>query len=100
MDCLLKKGVGSNYILWQFCRWWVHKKGIRGKRKKDSKFKCQTCEKQRTDTARDCPGIELNGQSLKIQEKFCYPDDAKRAGGGAVDSAMTRIRSRWSKFRD
>ena len=33
--------------------------GIRGKLKKDSKFKCQACANQQTDIAEDCPGIEL-----------------------------------------
>ena len=30
------------------------------------KFKCQTYANQQTDKAEDCPGIELNGQSLEI----------------------------------
>ena len=33
--------------------------GIRGKLKKDSKFKCQACANQQTGIAEDCPGIEL-----------------------------------------
>ena len=48
---------------------------IRGKLKKDSKLKCQACANQQTDIAGDFPGIELNGQSLEIVEKFCHLDD-------------------------
>ena len=35
-----RKGVGSNSILWPFCRCWVHKRysGTRGKLKVNSKF--------------------------------------------------------------
>ena len=38
----------------------------------NSKFKCQACANQQVNIAEDCPGIELNGPSLEIVEKFCY----------------------------
>ena len=38
----------------------------------NSKFKCQSCANQQVNIAEDCPGIELNGQSLEIVEKFFY----------------------------
>ena len=66
----------------------MHKRcsGIRGKLKKDSKFKCRICRNQQTDVAQDCPVIESNGQSLKIVEKICYLGDTVGAKRGAVDS--------------
>ena len=33
-------------------------------------------------------------------ERFCFPGDTIGARGDAVDSIMTRVRNRWSKFRD
>ena len=49
--------------------------------------------------AENCLGIELNGQSLEIVEKFCYVSDTLRATEGAFDIIITRIRSGWCKFR-
>lgn len=42
--------------------------------------------------------MELNGQSLEIVEKFCYLGDTIGAGGNAVDSVKTRIRSGCKKW--
>ena len=56
--------------------------------------------KQQTRRTRRFPGIELNDQSFEITEKFCYLGDMIGARGCAVDSALTRIRSGLSKFRD
>ena len=71
-----RKGIGSNSILCQFCKCRVHKRcsGIRitPPPPRNSKFKCQSCANQQVNIAEDCPGIELNGQSLEIVEKFCY----------------------------
>ena len=40
---VLRKGIGNNSILYNFCRCWIHKgcSGIKGNLKNDSKFKCQ-----------------------------------------------------------
>ena len=56
-----RKGEGDNSILRQFCNCWVHQRcrGFRGKLKRESKFICQTYGNQHTDTAEDCPDIEL-----------------------------------------
>ena len=35
-----------------------------------------------------------------MEEKFCYPADTIGARGDTADSAITRIRCGWSKFRD
>ena len=66
------------------------------KLKEDSK--CQTCANQQTDKAEDCPGIELNDQSLEILEKFCYLGETISVREGAGHSFVTRIG--WSKIRD
>ena len=39
---------------------------IRGKLKEGSEFKCQSYVNQQTDIEECWPGIELNGQSLKM----------------------------------
>ena len=44
---------------------------------------------------RDFRGIELNGQSLEIVEKFSYLDETIKTGGGAFGSVVTRISSEW-----
>ena len=77
--------------------------GIRCKLKKDNNLECQTCHtraNKQTNIAEDSQGIELNGQPHEIVEKFCYLCDTIETGGGAIDSAITSIRRRWSKFRD
>ena len=40
---VLRKGIGNNSILYNFCRCWMHKgcSGIKGNLKNDSKFKYQ-----------------------------------------------------------
>ena len=92
-----REGVGINSILCPICRYWLHKRcgGTRGKLKEDNKFKCKIYANQLTEIAEDCPDIVINGQSLEIAEYFCYVGDTIGARGGAFDSVMTRIRSRW-----
>ena len=43
-------------------------------------------------TAEDCPGIELNGQSLEIVKTFCYLGDTKGASEGTVGNVRARSR--------
>ena len=50
--------------------------------------------------AKDCAGMELNGQFFEIAEKFCYIGDTKGALKSTADSVIKRIRSGYSKFRD
>ena len=64
----------------------------------DCTFKWETCSYQQPETAEDCPGIESNSQSL---EKVLWSwRHSRRARGGAVDSAITKTNSGWSKFWD
>ena len=74
-----RKGAASNSICSQFCSCWMHKtcKGMRGKLKEDSETKCQTNSNQQAGIAEDCPGIELDRQSLEIEENFCYLGDTQ-----------------------
>ena len=60
--------------------------------KKKGKF--QTCPNQQRETAEDFPGI------VEIMEEVCYHGNLIGARVGTVDSAITRIRSEWSKCRD
>ena len=92
-----REGVGINSILCQICRYWLHKRcgGTRGKLKEDNKFKCKIYANQLTEIAEDCPDIVINGQSLGIAKNICYVGDTIGARGGAFDSAITRISTRW-----
>ena len=82
-----RKSASSNSILCQFCSCWVHKwcSGIRGKLEKDSNFKCQASANHHAEIAENFPGIGLNGQSVKIVEKFCYLGGTVGARGVADD---------------
>ena len=64
----------------------MHKRcsSIRSKLEEESKFKCQACVKQQANIVKVYPGIELNGQSLEIVEKFCYLDGTIGARGGCI----------------
>ena len=74
--------------------------GIRGKLEKDSNFKCQSSANQHTRIAEDFPGIELNGQSLKIVENFCYLCGKIETRGGEDYIVITTTRMRGIKFTD
>ena len=67
-----RKGADTNSIIWQFCKYWVHKRGsgIKGKLKEDYEFRCQTYVNEQTDIAQDRTCLWLNGQSLEILESF------------------------------
>ena len=82
-----RKGLGTNFILCQFCRCWLHKKcsRIRGKLKEDRKFKHQTRANQLADIE-NCTGIELNVQSPEIVKNFCYIGDSIGARRDVFDS--------------
>lgn len=60
--------------------------------KKERNFKCRTYVNHQTNKAENCPGIDLNDQSLEIMEKLCYFDNTIGAGGCEFDSVTTRIR--------
>ena len=49
---ICRKGVDSNFTLYQFCKCWVHKwcSGISGRLKQDDEFKCQIWAIQEIDT--------------------------------------------------
>ena len=49
--------------------------GIRGKLKEDIRLEGQKYPKQQADIAEECVGTEINYQSLKSLEKFCYLED-------------------------
>ena len=73
----------------------MHKRcsGIRGKLKKDSKFKCQTCANQERNRHSRGLSKHKNDQSLEILKKFCYFSDKIGATGVSFDSVIARIRS-------
>ena len=77
-----RRGAETNSMIWQFCKYWVHKRcsGIKGKLKEDGEFRCQTYTNEQTVKAQDRTCLWLNGQSLEILEKFCYLDEATKGG--------------------
>lgn len=68
--------------------------------KKEYNFKCWAYVNHQINKAENRPGIDLNYESLEIVEKLCYFDNTIGAGGGSFDSATTRIRKGWCRFRD
>lgn len=92
----LQKGLGTNSILCYFCRCWVHKRygANRANLKEESKFVCQANANQQIDTAKDCPGRELNRLSLEFAEKK-FLGATTGAVGGTIHSVIAR-----NKFRD
>ena len=62
-----RNDVGSNSILWQFCKCSWHG---RCSRTISLTCSCQTWVGQEKDTRKECLGTELNGQSLEVMEKF------------------------------
>ena len=86
-----RKGAETNSIVWQFCKYWVHKRcsGIKGKLKEDGEFRCHTYANEETDIAKERTCLWLNGQSLEILEKFCYLGETIK--GGATDNFLTTI---------
>ena len=85
----------SNSNLCQFCKCQIHKRfcGIKGELKEDSEFEYQTCAIEETDIPEECPGIQLNGQSLEIVEKFCYCSHEIRAKARAVTNAIRKAKA-------
>ena len=67
-----------------------------GRLNHDNKSTYQTCPSQETQRAEECPGMELNGQSFEVKEKFCYPVDVL---GSALNKAIAEITKEWNKFR-
>ena len=74
--------------------------GIRGKLKKDTKFKCQTFANQQAGIAQECLDTELNGQSIEIVEKLCYLGDTIGAKGRCSCQCYNKDHEERSKFRD
>ena len=69
------------------------------KLKEDKVLQSQTYANQQINVAKDCPSIELNGQSLEIGGNFCHLSNIIDTSRSAVDSAVTRIWIEDGKFR-
>ena len=52
----------------------MHKRcsGIRDRLTQTDDFTCQTRVSLKTNTAKICPGIALDGPSLEVEKKSCY----------------------------
>ena len=44
--------------------------------------------------------VILAGCNIEVVDRFCYLGNMLDAGGGAESSTITRVRSRWKKFRE
>ena len=91
-----KKGIFlKNSILKQFFKYWVHKRcsSNRGTLKRINEFRWQTCINQETGKKEECPGIDLDDQSLELTEKFYYLAPVDATGASERDSVLARIRN-------
>ena len=97
-----RMGTGSNSILCNGCKFWVHKKcsGIKGKLKPDPEFLCSRC----LGTAKPIDTqlikkLSIGEDTLDVVATFCYLGDMVSQGGGCLEGITTRIRCAWNKFR-
>ena len=97
-----RTGVGSNSILYNGCKHWVHKKRSGLKRlKKDPDYRCTRCQ----GTARPLDGrpqkeVQVGPDKLVVVASFCYLGDMLSAAGGCELSTTTCVKTAWKKFKD
>ena len=96
------KGVVRNSILCPACKCWVHAKcsGLKGQLVKATNFVCSQCSSGAVADRTNEEKVMLAGSNLEVVDKFCYLGDMLDAGGRAESSTVTRVRSRWEKFRE
>ena len=84
------RGIGSNSILCNKCKKWVHKKcsDAKGRLKADNVYQCMKCKFSETETTGSVTGKEFialdAGASVECVNEFCYLGDKLGSGGGAV----------------
>ena len=97
-----RSGVGSNSIICNCCKHWVHKKCSGLKRlKKDPDYRCTRCQ----GTARPLDGrpqkeVQVGPDKLEVLASFCYLGDMLSAAGGCELSITTSVKTAWKKFKD
>ena len=99
---ICRTGVGSNSILSNGCKHWVHKKcsGLKCL-KKDPDFRCTRCQ----GTACPLDGrpqkeVQVGPDKLEVVASFCYLGDMLSAAGGCELSTIIRVKTAWKKFKD
>ena len=103
-----KKGVGTNSILCQVCKKWIHKRcsGVKGKLRSGTGtgFKCGRCDPKVLGVVGSMEGKKdaVLGQDsgLEFVDRFCYLGDVIGAGGGCEEASRTRVKCAWGKFRE
>ena len=97
------KGVGSNSILCQQCKKWVHGKcsGVKGKLEGTVDFICGICSGKVVVAEPIKREFELGDEgTLEMVGKFCYLGDMVGCSGGAEEAITARVRCAWAKFRE
>ena len=78
-----RTGVGSNSIICNDCKHWVHKK-------------CSGLKRLTKDPVYRCPQKEVQ---LEVVASLCYLGDMLSAAGGCELSTTTRLKTAWKKFK-
>ena len=97
-----RTGVGSNSIICNGCKHWVHKKCSGRKRlTKDPDYRCTRCQ----GTARPLDGrpqkeVQVRPDRLEVVASFFYLGDMLSAADGCELPTTTRVKTAWKKFKD
>ena len=97
-----RSGVGSNSILCNGCKHYVHKKCSGLKHLiKDSDYRCTRCQ----GTA--CPldsrlqrKVQVGPDKLEVVASFCYLGDMLSTVGGCELSTITHVKTTWKNFKE
>ena len=97
-----RTGVGSNSIVRNGCKFWVHKKCNGLKRlTKDPDYRCTRCQ------GTTCPldsrpqrEVQVGPDKLEGLASFYYLGDMLSAAGGSELSTTTHVKTAWKKFKE
>ena len=94
-------GVGSNSILCNGCKHWVHKKCSGLKRlTKDLDYRCTQCQRTACSLAgRPQREVQVGPKKLEVVASFSYLGDMLSAAGGWELSTTTHVKTAW-KFKE
>ena len=99
---LCHSGMGSNSILCNGCKHYVHKKCSGLKHLiKDSDYRCTRCQ----GTARPLDSrlqrkVQVGPDQLEVVASFCYLGDMLSTVGGCELSTTTHVKTTWKNFKE
>ena len=95
-------GMGSNSILCNGCKHWMHKKcsGLKCL-KKDPDYRCTRCQgAARPLDGRPQKEVQVGPDKLEVIASFCYLGGMLSAAVGCELSTTTRVKTAWKKFKN